>query len=178
MPTADKADKIEHLVAELSESQLVVLTDYRGLSVAEIGQLRRQLRDAETVLEVAKNTLIKRASDEVGIGEGLSPLLQGPTAVAFARRSDISQVAKALTDYARTAKTFSVKGGILQKHVLSAGQIEQLAGLPSRDVLLARVMGGMQAPITGMVTVLSGTLRGFVNVLQARKDQLAEQQGG
>lgn len=178
LPTAAKAKTIQHLIQQLAESQLVVVGDYRGLSVAEIGRLRRQLRASQTALEVAKNTLVLRAAQEVGIEKGLENILKGPSALAFSRQPDVAVAAKALSDYARTSKAFVIKGGVLGRRVLDADQVQQLADLPPREVLLARVVGGMQAPIAGLVTVLGGTLRGLVTVLNARKDQLAAQQGG
>lgn len=178
MPTAKKAGEIQHLTTELVESRLVVIGDYRGLTVAEIGRLRRQLRDSQTTLEVAKNTLIKRAADEVGIEKQLDTLLAGPTALAFSRQTDIAKAAKSMTDYARVSKVFKIKGAVLGKRVLDANQVQQLADLPSREVLLGRVVGQMQAPITGLVTVLGGTLRGLMYALNARQEQLAAQQGG
>ena len=178
MATAKKAQEVKHLADELANSQLVVLTDYRGLTVAEIGHLRRQLRETDTRLEVAKNTLVRRAASEVGVENSINDLLAGPTALALVHQEDIATTAKALRDYAREAKTFAIKGGVLGKRVLTADQVQQLADLPSREVLLARVVGGMQAPIAGLVTVLGGTVRSLMYVLQARRAQLEAQQGG
>jgi large subunit ribosomal protein L10 len=140
--------------------------------------LRRQLRASQTSFEVAKNTLILRAAQEVGIEAGLDTILNGPTAVAFSRQPDVAQTAKSLSDYARTSKVFAIKGGVMGKRVLNADQVQQLADLPPREVLLGRVVGGIQAPIAGLVTVLGGTVRGLAYVLNARKEQLAAQQGG
>jgi large subunit ribosomal protein L10 len=178
VPTTRKVDTVKELVDELANSQLAVLADYRGLTVSEIGQLRRQLREGETQLMVAKNTLIRRAAQENGVEASVEQFLTGPTAVAFVHGADIAKSAKALSNYARTSKVFVIKGGILGHRAIDADRVQQLADLPSRDVLLARVVGGMQAPISGLVTVLGGTVRGLMYVLQARKDQLAAQQGG
>lgn len=178
MPTAKKAGEIQHLAKELKESQLVVVGDYRGLTVSEIGRLRRQLRESQTSFEVAKNTLIKRAADEIGIEKQLESLLAGPTALAFSRQTDIAKTAKSMSDYARGSKVFKIKGAVLGKRVLDADQVQQLADLPPREVLLGRVVGQMQAPITGLVTVLGGTVRGLLYALNARQEQLAAQQGG
>ncbi|MDA8217314.1 MAG: 50S ribosomal protein L10 [Dehalococcoidales bacterium] len=178
MPTTKKVDTVKEIADELANSQLAVLADYRGLTVAEIGQLRRQLREGETQLMVAKNTLIKRAAAQSGVESSVEQFLAGPTAVAFVHSRDIAKSAKALSTYARASKVFAIKGGILGKRVLAADLVQQLADLPPREVLLARVVGGMQAPISGLVTVLGGTVRGLMYVLQARKDQLTAEQGG
>lgn len=178
MPTARKVDEVKDLAEEMSRSQLAVLADYRGLTVAEMARLRRQLREGETRLTVAKNTLIKRAAQESGIDASIERLLAGPTAIAFVHHSDIGKSAKALNEYARGSKVFSIKGAVLGKRVLDANRVQQLAELPPREVLLGRVVGGMQAPIAGLVTVLGGTVRSLMYVLQARRDQLAAQQGG
>lgn len=178
MATAQKVAAVEHLAEVLSQSRLVILSDYRGLSVAEIGRLRRQLREADATLEVAKNTLVRRAAQQVGIAEArFEAMLQGPTVLTFSRQPDIARTAKTLSDYARGSRTISIKGGLLGKRVLDAQDVERLAELPPREVLLARVVGGMQAPIAGLVTVLGGTVRGLMYVLQARKEQLAQQGG-
>lgn len=178
MPTKAKASAIKHFVKELSEAQLVVVGDYRGLTVTEISRLRRQLRDSQTTFEVAKNTLVKRAADAVGIEETLGQLLAGPTALAISHETDIAKPAKVLSDYARVSRIFTIKGGVLGKRVLTADQVRDIADLPPREVLLGRFVGQMQAPIVGLVTVLGGTVRGLANVLNARKEQLAAQQGG
>ncbi len=177
MPTPKKAAVIEHLAEELAKARLAVLSDYRGLTVAEIGRLRRQLREFDTSLEVAKNTLLQRAAAQVGVEARIDELLKGPTAVAFSYEPDISKVARTLTDYARTSKAFAIKGAVLSRRVLGAEDVQRLAELPPREQLLARAIGGMQAPYVGLVTVLSGTLRGLLNVLQARQEQLAQQGG-
>lgn len=178
MPTTRKVNAVKELANELARSQMAVLADYRGLTVAEIGQLRRQLRQGDTVLAVTKNTLLKRAAEERGLDSAINAMLAGPTAVAFVHSPDIAKTAKALSDYARVSKVFTVKGAILGTKVFGADRVQQLADLPSREVLLGRVVGGMQAPISGLVTVLSGTVRGLMYVLQARQDQLTAQQGG
>ncbi len=177
MPTPKKAATIEHLTEELAKARLAILSDYRGLTVAEISRLRRQLRESDTNLEVAKNTLLQRAAAQVGVEDRIGELLKGPTAVAFSHQQDIGKVAKTLSEYARMSKAFAIKGAVLSRRVLGAEDVQRLAELPPREVLLARAVGGMQAPYVGLVTVLGGTVRGLLNVLQARKEQLAQQGG-
>ena len=173
MPTAKKAQEIAELTKRLQQSPMGVLTDYRGLTVAEITALRRQIREAGGDYVVAKNTLLRIAAQQAGV-QGLEPLLTGPTAVAFSDHR-LAELAKALTSYARTARVFAIKGGYLQGRPITPAEIERIATLPSREELLAKVVGGMQAPIAGLVNVLSGTLGSFVRVLEARRQQLAQQ---
>lgn len=175
MATARKVNGVKELADELSHARMAVLADYRGLTVAEMGRLRRLLREGETNLTVAKNTLIKLAAAETGVDAGIDRLLAGPTAIAFIHNSDIGKSTKVLTDYARVSKVFAIKGAVLGKTVLDPDRVQQLAALPPREVLLGRVVGAMQAPIAGLVTVLGGTVRGLMYVLQARRDQLTAQ---
>ncbi|MHB1134480.1 MAG: 50S ribosomal protein L10 [Chloroflexota bacterium] len=178
MPTPRKLDAVKELAADLSQAQLVVLADYRGLSVSDIGKLRRDLRKSETQLSIAKNTLIKLAAEQTGVETSINDMLAGPTAIAFVRTTDIARSAKALSDYARVSKTFSIKGAVLGKRVVNASRVQEIADLPPREVLVGRVLGTMQAPIAGLVTVLGGTVRSLLYALQARSDQLNAQQGG
>ena len=170
MPTAAKAAAIEEIKGQLQHSKLAVLSDYRGLNVAEITDLRRRLREAGADFQVTKNTLLRIAADSVGIA-GLDPVLTGPTAVAYGAGDEVA-LAKLLTEYSKAARSFSIKGGLLEKKFLLAAQIEELATLPSREVLIGRVVGGMQAPISGLVGVLNGILSSLVYVLDARVEQL------
>lgn len=170
MVVAKKVETVGEIKEKFSRSELAVLTDYRGLTVAELTALRRQLRRAGVDYRVAKNTLTRFAAEQAGVG-AIAPMLVGPTALAFAG-GDAVEAAKALTDYARTSKALKIKGGVLKGRVISPEQIVQLSELPPREVLVARVVGGMQAPIVGLVSVLNGTMTGLVRVLQARQQQL------
>ena len=176
MPTERKAQTIEELAERLRRSPMGVLTDYRGLTVSEITALRRQLREAGGDYVVAKNTLLRIAAEQAGV-KGLEPLLEGPTAVAFSDHR-LSELAKSLSSYAKTARAFSIKGGYLEGRAISVQDIERIATLPSREQLLAQLMGSMQAPIAGLVNVLNATLSSIVYVLDARRRQLEEQGGG
>ena len=170
MVVAKKAEEVAALKERFKSNELAVITDYRGLTVAEVTNLRRQLRPLGVEYTVAKNTLANLAAQEAGVSE-LSSLLVGPTAIAFSH-GDSAKVAKVLTEYAQGSKVFKIKGGVLQGRVISPEQLTSLAELPPREVLLARVIGGMQSPIVGLVTVLNGTLQSFYRVLQARQEQL------
>ncbi len=170
MATVKKRETVDELTDMLSKSSLAVLTDYRGLTVSEIGQLRRQLRAAGVEYHVAKNTLVRRAAEKAGYPD-IEPMLAGPTAIACAS-DDVSKAAKALTDYARTSKVFSIKGGVLSDRVLNPDEIRVLSELPPREVLVAKLLGTAQAPIVNLVSVLGGPVRSLAYVLQARAQQL------
>ncbi len=170
MPTAAKAAAIEEIKKQLQRSKLAVMSDYRGLNVAEITNLRRRIREAGADFHVTKNTLLRIAADAAGI-VGLDPLLVGPTAVAYGAGDEVA-MAKLLTEYSKASRSFSIKGGLLEKKYITAAQISELATLPAREVLIGRVVGGMQAPISGLVGVLNGILSGLVYVLNARTEQL------
>jgi large subunit ribosomal protein L10 len=168
-----KAKAVAELKEKFSTSELVVLTDYRGLTVAEVTSLRKQLRPLGVEYSVSKNTLARFAAEQAGI-ENATPLLVGPMAIAFSH-GDSAKVAKVMNDYAKGSKILKIKGALLQGKVISTDQLTALATLPPREVLLARVMGGMQSPMVGIVSVMNGPLQGFMRVLQARQQQLEAQ---
>jgi large subunit ribosomal protein L10 len=165
-----KQELVKSYTEELSRSQAVILTDYRGLPVTELNQLRNKMREAESGYHVVKNRLAKLALKEAGLPV-LEELLQGPTAIGFCYE-DVVAPAKVLTDYAKESKVLTIKGGILGERVIDVQAISALADLPPRDVLLAQLLSNIQSPMTGLVNVLNGTLRGLVNVLKAHADQL------
>ncbi|HJW76467.1 MAG TPA: 50S ribosomal protein L10 [Thermoleophilia bacterium] len=169
MLRTDKQAIIEETVRLLDGCEALYVGDYRGLTVAELTKLRASLRDRGATLRVLKNTLTSIAAEQAG-QQSLKELLSGPTAVAFCGE-DLVGPAKALSDYARANPAFVVRGGVLQGNVLDADGVRRLAALPSREVLVAQVVGTMAAPLTGLVTVLQGTISGFVRAL----DQVAQQ---
>jgi large subunit ribosomal protein L10 len=175
--TIEPAEAKVELVSELRElvgqTKAAILTDYRGLSVAELTDLRKKLREVDAEYRVVKNTLFKLAAgDSMPISE-MSEHLSGPTAIGFAK-SDPVAVAKILLDYARDHKAMSVKAGVMDGRVLSPAQVEALSKTPPRDVLLSMMLGSLQSPISGFVGTLSGILSNFVFTLQA----IADKQGG
>jgi len=172
MPTTAKAHAIDGLADSLQRAQLAVLTDYRGLKVSDLQTLRGTRRPFGAEFHVAKNTLTRIAAEQVGI-DGLTPLLDGPLALMLAF-DDVVGPAKAITDFARTSRILTVRAGLLNNQVITAGDVEALASMPSRDVLLAKVLGLMVSPMARTVSVLSGPSRSLAYVLQARADQLAE----
>lgn len=165
-----KGELVSEYVEKLRRTQAVIVTEYRGLKVKQLQDLRRELRASDSELIVAKNTLVARALTEVGMAVP-EPLLKGPVAYAFCFK-DIATPAKALNKYARDSKVLIIKGGVIGQSVFDANGVQQLSELPSREQLLGQVVGVLQAPLAGMVNVLAGTLRGLVNVLNARSEQL------
>ncbi len=166
--------KKQELVAQytdlLSRSQATILTDYRGLTATEISGLRNKLREVDSQYHVIKNTLFRLALQNVGHSVP-EELLVGPVAVSFCL-GEIPPSAKTLVDFAKDSKVLIIKGGLLSGKAVGVEDIQALASLPSREVLLAQVLAGMQSPISGLVTVLSGPIRGLLNVLKARSEQL------
>ena len=157
-------------VEKLQRSQAVIITEYRGLTHKQLEVLRRGLRGCDSELAVSKNTLFARALKEVGLPVP-EALLTGPTAVAFCY-NEIAAPAKVLTKFAKDSKVMVLRGGMVGPSVFDEKGVQALTELPSKDQLRARVVGTLQAPIVGLVNVLSGTLRGFLNVLNARTEQL------
>jgi large subunit ribosomal protein L10 len=175
-PTVIRDEKVaivNEVAEQLSRASMTVLADYRGLNVTQIGDLRRQLRTAEVELRVVKNTLARLAATKAD-REAILPVLEGPTAIAFSF-GDPAAGAKALTDAIRTQRLgMTIKSGLLGDRVLAAPEVSRIADLPSREVLLAQVVGTMQGPISGLVNVLAGTLGSLLGVLEARRAQLEE----
>jgi large subunit ribosomal protein L10 len=167
-----KRDEKERIIADFAErvqeAEAVIITDYRGLDVAEISQLRRNLREAGAQLRVIKNSLAQRAFDAAGI-EIPEEMLLGPTAVALLF-DDLSGPAKALLKCAKNTERLSIKGGLMQGTVLDEGGVKALSTLPTRDELLSLVLGVFVAPQRDFVTVMQAPLRDFVGVLRAHVD--------
>lgn len=166
-------DEKEAVIAEVAEqlaaAENLFVSDYRGLTVAELSELRAKLRDSGASFTVVKNTLGSLAAQRAE-RQPLSELLSGPTAVTFAG-DDLVAAAKALSDFARTHPKLENRGGLLANSLIDADGVKALSSLPPRDVLIAQVVGTMAAPISGLATVLQGTLSGFVRAL----NQVAEQ---
>jgi large subunit ribosomal protein L10 len=165
----------ERVVADLAErlrgSDTLILADYRGLSVSELDDVRTKLLEHGARFSVVKNTLTKRAASEAGL-ETLTPLLDGPTAIAFVGDGDMAAVAKTLNDTARRTRVLQIKGGILQGAPLEASQVVELASLPPADVLQGQVLGAIVGPLTSVVALFAAPLQDFVGLLDARVEQL------
>lgn len=164
---------MSELAEKLSRSSVIFATDYRGLSVGEMAELRRQLRQQGVEYRVVKNTLVNLAAAKVG-KPALATFLKGPTALAFGY-GDVAPLVKVITDYQRSAKALSIKGALLSGRALSADEISFLSTLPPREVLLSQVLGALYSAIYGLLSVLTAEQRGLLSVLQVRIEQL---QGG
>jgi large subunit ribosomal protein L10 len=169
LPTQRKIDSVANLTDKLSRTQFMVVADYRGLTVAEIGDLRKRLRETGAELIVAKNTLTLLAAKQAGYG-ALEPLLAGPTALAFAY-DDVAKTAKAINEFNRGPKKLVVRGGMLGKSLLAGNAVDQVAQLPSREQVLAQIVGGIASPVAGVVGVINAAITNVLYVLQARIDQ-------
>ena len=171
MPTEKKEENVKKIEELLTDCKVAIVTDYRGMSVTDMSQLRHQLGNAKVEYHVVKNTLASLAAERSGKGE-LKGLLKGPTAIAFSY-GDATEPSRILIDYIRTSKTpLSIKGGLLDKRVLSSGEVTTLASLPPKEVLISQLLQQMQAPVSSLLAVLSANIRGLTVVLQARKQQL------
>jgi large subunit ribosomal protein L10 len=168
-PRPDKVAVVDEVREKFDEADAAILTEYRGLKVKELADLRRALRVNGGEYKVYKNTLIRLATNELGLGE-LDPMLEGPTAIAFVK-GDAAAVAKSLRDFSRTNALLVLKGGVLGKKVINAGETAALAELPSRDVLLARIAGGLAAPLQQFAGLLQALPRNLAFGLAALRDQ-------
>ncbi len=168
MARPEKQAIVSDLKAKFQRAKGIVLADYRGLNVKKTTELRRKLREAGVEYKVVKNTLAQRAARDANFD--IDRLLTGPSAMAFGYEDPVAP-AKVIVEFARDNKELEIKGGILEGQPVGAESIKALASLPPREVLLARVASGMQAPISGMVQVLVGPLRKLVYVLNAVRTQ-------
>ncbi|WP_274654063.1 50S ribosomal protein L10 [Paenibacillus humicola] len=140
-----KQQAVNEISAKLRESASTVVADYRGLNVAQVTELRKQLRDAGIEFQVLKNSLVRRATASAELSE-LDNVLTGPTAIAFSK-ADAVAPAKILSDFAKKNEALQVKGGVVDGQVFDAGQIKALADLPSREGLLSMLLSVLQAPM-------------------------------
>jgi len=171
MPRPDKVEAVKEIAADLRATDVYYFVDYRGLTFSEATELRARLVKVDASLKVVKNTLAKIAAVDAGV-EGLNELLQGPTAIAYCH-GDPVRVAKTIQDFIKEKKKAAIRGGKLQRSMLTASEVERLAALPSREQLIAQMVGAIAAPLTGLVGVLNGPIRGLVLVLAQVQEQKA-----
>ncbi len=178
MNREQKAAVIDEIAAQINQSEAVYAVDYRGITVAQAAELRGKLHEADATLRIVKNTLTVRAADKAG-AEALKPLLEGPTALTFAR-GDAAAAAKAVFDYARATGLLPFKGGTLNGEALASEQVSSIARLPTRDVLNAQFVNIVASPLTGLVTSLSNLISGLARQLSqvAEKKQSGELPAG
>ena len=171
MSREKKAELIDRFEDTFSRCSVGILTDYRGLSNAEITTIRRRLGNSSIDYRVVKNTLARFAAERAG-KTNLASSFVGPVAIALGY-GDVTEPAKLLADYISASKsTLTIKGGFLGDRVLTPEEVSTLARLPSREILLAKLLGGMQGPIAGLVNCLSAPIAGVMRVLQARIKQM------
>ncbi|HEY8532388.1 MAG TPA: 50S ribosomal protein L10 [Micromonospora sp.] len=171
---ADKAAAVAELTEKFRTSEATVLTEYRGLTVKQLTELRRALGDTATY-QVTKNTLAKRAAAAAGI-EGLDDLFTGPTALAFVT-GDVVEAAKSLRDFAKANPPLVIKGGVYEGKALTAAEVTKLADLESREVLLAKLAGAMKANLSKAAAVLQAPLSKAVRTVAALEEKKREQEG-
>ncbi len=171
MVQAAKTKSVDDLNSIVEGAKSLVLADFTGLNVKDLSELRRICRDNGVRFRVVKNTLARRTFGELGF-EGISVLLDGPTAVVVSSK-DEALPAQILKKFADEYELPKLKGGYVQGRVLSAVEVRKLAGLPGREALLGQVVGTVQAPLRGLVNVLHASLRDLVSVLKAVQDKKA-----
>ena len=174
MPTEAKRETIDDLRAELDASRAMIVSEYRGLTVKEISEIRRALRKQNVTYRVVKNRLMRIAAQDNAAAEALSPLLVGPTAIAFG--TDEAATAKAVLDATRPYKIVKITGGVLGSRAIDASSVGKLAALPSREVLLAEALGAIVAPMSTVAGLFDAPLRdvaGLVDALIAQRGEAA-----
>jgi large subunit ribosomal protein L10 len=173
MAQADKATAVADIAEHFKASTATVITEYRGLSVANLAELRRSLAGSATY-SVAKNTLIKRAASEAGI-EGLDQLFVGPTAIAFVSGEAVD-VAKALKTFAKEHKALVIKGGYMDGRALTVAEVERIADLESREVLLAKLAGAMKANLSKAAALFNAPASQVARLAAALQEKRASEE--
>lgn len=166
-----KIQNVEEIKEKIEKAQAVVLVDYRGLNVEELTELRSKYREAGIDYKVYKNTMMRFAFKDSGL-EKFNEFLKGPSAIAFGY-DDPVQAAKITSEFAKEHGKLEIKAGIVDGEIIDVDGVKSLASLPSREVLIAKALGGINAPIQGFANVLQGTIRSLATVLNA----IAEEQG-
>jgi len=169
MVRPEKKEAVKTIKEKFKKAKEVIITDYRGLSVKDISELRAKLREAGIEYKVYKNTLARIAVAEEPYKD-ITDFLEGPTAFAFDYENEV-EAAKILADYAKKQKNLEIKGGILEGKVVGIDAIKQYASLPSREVLIAKVLGTIVAPVQQITTVIAAPLQGLINVIKAKAEQ-------
>jgi large subunit ribosomal protein L10 len=176
MPRAEKVAAVAELTERFQSSSGAVLTEYRGLSVAQLGDLRRSLGEHAT-FAVVKNTLTKIAASDAGVSAELTELLTGPSAIAFVQ-GDVVEAAKGLRDFSRANPFLVIKGGVLEGKVMAPDEIAKLADLESREVLLAKLAGAMKASMSGAAATFAALPTQLARLLAALEAKRADEAGG
>ncbi len=174
MPTARKEQTVGELAALLKKSPMVVLTDYRGMKVSELSDIRRQMRAKGMEYHIAKNTLAVLAAQQAGIEmtSAMREQLNGPTALVF-MGDDIAAGSKLLNDYLRTARVMKVKSALLDGKLVEAKSLEDIAKLPGRQQLIGQIASAFNAPIANLASVLNASISGLANALKQVLDKMS-----
>ncbi|MDZ4654337.1 MAG: 50S ribosomal protein L10, partial [Coriobacteriia bacterium] len=171
MPTAQKAAIVAEIKERLSASAGFIMTDYRGLTVKEMQALRAKLREVGVDLKIYKNTLAQLAVRDLGL-PSMDEMLAGPTAMVFMAEDPVAP-AKAIMDFAKAHKGLEVKGGFIEQNIVDADSVKAIALLPSREELIAKLMGTMLNPLRGFMSMLNAPAGAFARVVKAVADQKA-----
>ncbi len=172
MPNPEKAKQVEELAELFKGAATIAVTDYVGLTVEKMTDLRKQLREAKIKYLVAKNTLLRLAADEAGVAE-INPHLTGPTAIAFGS-DDVGQVAKILFDFGQANEKPEIRAMFFDGTLYAGAEAEKIAKLPTKDDLYAILMGAITAPIQSLYGALDAVTREFLGTIEALKDKVAE----
>jgi large subunit ribosomal protein L10 len=166
-----KVEQVELLAEKLRKAKVAVLTDYRGLTVKQMQELRGRLRGGEVEYRVVKNTLARRAADAAGYAP-FKDEIKGPVAIAFGY-DDLGAPSKLINEFVRATRLkLEVVGGLVEGRVFTPEQVKQLADLPSRDVLIAQLLGTLQSPVAQLVGIMQTPLQQLLGVLDAYKEKL------
>ena len=171
MPNARNLEMMENIKADLEGVGAVWVVDACGLTVKETEALRRAIREAGAYMKVYKNTVMKKALAELDL-VNMDEILDGPSAFVFAH-GDVAAAAKAVTEYAKENKKLEVKGGMMEGSFVSAGEVEAIASLPSKEVLLAQIAGAISGVARGLAVCINGVPSGLARAIQQIADQKA-----
>src|SRR5271165_6263261 len=169
MNREQKSAAIAEIASHIDESEAIFAVDYRGITVAQVAELRTKLREADATFKVVKNSLTERAADQAG-AEAPKDYLAGPTALTFVR-GDVATAAKAIADYARATQLLPFKGGLMEGAPLDVEQLRALSRLPSREVLYGQLVGVVASPISGLVRTLGALIGGLAVALGQVRDK-------
>ncbi len=169
MPNLQNQEALANIKQDLDGATAMWVVDYRGLTVKSIQQLRRNIREADASMKVYKNTIMRLALEDLGLPD-MGEVLEGPSAFVFASEDPVAS-AKALKDYAKEDKNLEIKGGIMDGAFVDAQQVEAIAALPSREELIAKLLGTISNPLVQTVRVLNGPMEAFARCVSAIADQ-------